>query len=303
MNNETEDVKYQEYKKRLLERKQMTEAKIQQEKEKYANIKESSIDQKEKRLEVAMTQISRQEHVLDSTLNRIEFSRPQNEEDISYRLRQYNEFPRKIEKLAPDDLPLRFHGCPIYTAKQIIQSGGLSSSVDRLGFESSYDTADQVSVTTKDTIRTTIKNYSSLGGDYYMPAGCVFVLLPKDKEDAKAGDSLLMRSVSFKEDPDRLFAIITTKENIDRVKEWSKENGVDTSKIHDFDGFITLLEQQKQISHTTDATVEKPHLKSTLTDLNTKVSAPILQPAPTLPKRPEIKPNIALDVKKRKKDR
>ena len=49
---------------------------------------------------------------------------------------------------------------------------------------------------------------------------------------------MLMENVSFKENPDRLFAIITSSENIENIKKWSQESGIDISKIHDFDGFI-----------------------------------------------------------------
>lgn len=174
----------------------------------------------------------------------MEFLRPADEKDMKYRLRQYEEFSKKMKDLLPNDLPLRFHGCPIYTTKHILESGEISSSVDRLGIETSYDTEGQVSVTTKDTLDTTIRGYTHLS-ESFLPAGCVFVLLPKDELDAKSGDSMLMGNVNFKEEPNRLYGIITTPENIERVIQWAKKSGIDASKIYDFDGFAKTFEKQK----------------------------------------------------------
>lgn len=163
-----------------------------------------------------------------------------------YRLRQYDEFSNNIKNMVSSNLPLRFHGCPIYTARQIISDGEISSSVDRLGVSTSYDVEDQVSVTTIDTVDTTVKGYAKLVGDYTLPAGCIFVLLPKDENDALAGQSMLMQNVDFKAEPERLIGIITTPENISIAKSWAQENGVDTSKICEYDNFIDLINQNNK---------------------------------------------------------
>ena len=52
-------------------------------------------------------------------------------------------------------------------------------------------------------------------------------------------------NVSFKENPERLYAIITTPENIERVTEWVENANMDVSKIHDFEGFIQEMGKQK----------------------------------------------------------
>lgn len=212
--------------------------------DKYNSIESSEIDKKEARLKIAQKTISSRKNALVQIEDQLEFLRPSDEKDMEYRLRQYDEFSKKMKDLIPENLPLRFHGCPIYTAKHIIESGEISSSVDRLGVETSYDTEGQISVTTKDTLDTTIQGYTHLS-ENFLPAGCVFVLLPKDERDAKAGDSMLMGNVNFQQEPNRLYGIITTPENIERVSQWAKLSGIDLSKIHDFDEFAKSFERQK----------------------------------------------------------
>ena len=106
----------------------------------------------------------------------------------------------------------------------------------------SYDSSGQISVTTSDTISTTINGYSGLlDNEYFLPAGCIFVVLPKDEEDAKAGNSMLMGNVNFKESPDRLVAIISTPENMNRIIYWTTENNIDSDKVFTYDGFVEYL--------------------------------------------------------------
>ena len=63
------------------------------------------------------------------------------------------------------------------------EDGEISSSVDRVGSSTSYDVSDQVSVTTKNTIETTVQGYAGLTGNYNLPAGCIFVILPQDENE------------------------------------------------------------------------------------------------------------------------
>lgn len=253
------DENYQKYKENLIRLKSQAEERLQQAIDEYNKDRElveassMSDDKKARRLQARLNIISTKKRALNNLSNQLEFVRPSTEEDKIYRLRQYDEFPQKIGNVVQDDLPLRFHGCSIYAARDIIHSGEISSSVDRLGIETSYDVEGQVSVTTKQTIETTIRGYTDLVGNYDMPAGCVFVLLPKDEYDAKAGEkSMLMQNVSFKDEPDRLVSIITTPENIDKVTDWSQECGIDVSKIYDFDGFIKSIEKNELIKVTSN---------------------------------------------------
>lgn len=235
--------RFQKKKQILIRNKELAEQRLLLAIDKYRKIEESDVDRKEDRLRIAKTAIATKKYVLQQINEQIEFSRPESEEDIAYRQRQYDEFPNLVKSIVPNDIPLRFHGCPINVAKHILKDGEISSSVDRLGITTSYDVEDQVSVTTKDTIETTVRGYAGLSGDYNMPSGCIFVVLPRDEVDAKAGDSMLMSNVSFKENPERLVSIITSLENLQRVSQWAQEAGIDVAKICDYDGFRNLLEK------------------------------------------------------------
>lgn len=258
--------KFQKRQEILIRNKDRLQENLQKAIDKYEEIAKSNVDQKEKRLKIAKNAISSRRYALSKVEEQLEFLRPANDKDMEYRLRQYNEFARQMKDLVPDDFPLRFHGCPIYTAKHILESGELSSSVDRLGVETSYDTAGQVSVTTKDSLDITIQGYTHLLDNSNLPAGCVFVLLPKDEIDAEAGDSLLMGNVDFKSEPDRLYGVITTPENVERISQWGKMYGIDLSdKVYDFDGFTRVFEKERQ------ANVLQSAVEATKTETRTDV--------------------------------
>lgn len=229
----------------LLKNKEIFEQKLKVAIEKYENLKVADIDKKEQRLEIAAKNVARRIYALEQIKDQISFLRPASKEDTEYRLRQYDEFSRRIRNCVPEDLPLRFHGCPIYTAKRIIESGELSSSADRLGIETSYDVAGQISVTTRDSLETTVQGYAGLNGNHELPAGCIFVLLPRDEFDAECGHSMLMNNVNIRKEPDRLYAIITTPENYEVLREWCKNNNIEESKVYDYDGFEMLFRKNK----------------------------------------------------------
>lgn len=214
--------------------------------DKYEEIVKNKTEKSQKKIEGEQRRIARMKYALQRETEIFSFLRPRTEKDMDYRLRQFKEFPKKVQETIPDNLYLLFHGTSICNAREIIKSGSLTSSVDRLGFETSYDVENQVSVTTKATLNITIDNYSDLTAeDGFLPAGCIFVLCAKDEKD---GSQLLTDNVHFKDEPDKLYAIVTTPENIRNVKEWMNSNGMESSKIHDFNSFINLLKQEKNYS-------------------------------------------------------
>ncbi len=191
------------------------------------------------RLRIAYTSVLIKEHALLQDKNRLEFLRKPDQEDIAYRLDVFENWPEKVAEKVPNDLPLRFHGCSIYAARAILVSGEVSSSVDRLGFETSHDVAGGISVTAAKDVRISTESYTGLSVENMcLPAGCIFVFLPKDEEDERAGNSFSMGNVSFKDDPGRLFSIITTPENLSRVTEWANAAGISSNKIEDFTSFL-----------------------------------------------------------------
>ena len=255
-----ESIEEYEKKKQVLEnqkeqlntRVQNAQAKYEKAVEEYNAIKDdNSVDAKQKRkaelkVEIELKNVQKRRYVLQRTIDRLSFLRPVSDEDKAYRLRQYNEFPKLINQNVPEDLHLCFHGCPIDAAMHIIEDGEISSSVDRIGAETSYDVSGQVSVTTKDNIYITVEGYSGLTEMEY-PAGCIFAIMPKDEDEIKSSESLLIGNVNFKENPERLYSIITTPENIERVSKWAEQSGIDLSKIHTYDDFIKSFDKDKKM--------------------------------------------------------
>ena len=160
-------------------------------------------------------------------------------EDIEYRIRQFEEFPSQIAKKIADDKMLCFHGTTIVGAKNIMRTGEISSGADRFGRSTSFDPPGKISVTNKDTIDTSVRQYMRLIDDFCYPAGCIFVISAKNKEEYQnLSSGWMIDNVSFKNEPERLVAVISTPENMGRLKQWENEGGIDTSKIMDFDSFI-----------------------------------------------------------------
>ncbi len=180
------------------------------------------------------------------------FIRPRTEADMAYRLRQDKEFAKNVQNAMPPKMNLLFHGTPIYNAEKIIAARGLMSSVDRLGFETSMDGGGQVSVTTNKTLNVTVEGYADLNAaEGYLPAGCIFAMKAKTPNE---GENLVTDNVDFNE-PDRLYAVITTPENLNRVRGWMQNAGLDASRVHDFDGFVDMLKKENTRNNAMFATV------------------------------------------------
>lgn len=149
---------------------------------------------------------------------------------------------------------MRFHGTPIYYAEQIIKSGNISSTADRYdGYIKSTDMKGEISASNIDTIDRTINYFSDMTSyQRSLPAGCIFALLPRDKEDAEYGHDM-MHSVDFRQNPEQLFGVFTTPENIDQVKDWMSESGFNNSFVYTFEKFIEVV---KEKSNMLDKTAE-----------------------------------------------
>ena len=193
-------------------------------------------------VDILRSGVSRGERAVARLENILAFLRPTSDADIDYRGRVMDQLGPAIRTAIPEGLPLRFHGAPIYTARDILKSGHISSSVDRLGYETSYDAAGQISATTAGTLETTLGSYTGLNEeDYCVPPGCIFVLLPATEEEASAGDSLLMNNVDFRQQPERLFAVLAAPEILGDVRQWAAHEGVDPGKVEEFFSFSENL--------------------------------------------------------------
>lgn len=179
--------------------------------------------------------IASYERGLRLSKGQLEFIRPANDADVAYRKRVYDELPGKIRDSIPANSPLRFHGSPIDRSRDIIASKAISSSVDREGISTSFDGGGGFSVTMPDKTETTIHDFTDILRDSCtVPAGCIFVLLPESEEDAEAGKRQIMGNVDFGEEPDRLVGIMTSPENLQKVRDWCGLSGFDPSLVGEF---------------------------------------------------------------------
>lgn len=195
----------------------------------------------------ARDKIYRWKHSLDEALLARRFIRPNSDEDIEYRRVQCETFESKLQSVLSTNLDLRFHGTPIYFAEQIIRQGSISSTADRYdGYIKSTDMIGEISASNRNSIGRTINFFSDMGSYYRsLPAGCIFAVFPKDKEDAEYGQDLL-HSVDFKTNPSRLFGIFTTPENIENVKSWMKEVGFNPDIVYTFEQFLQVVKIQSK---------------------------------------------------------
>lgn len=177
--------------------------------------------------------------------------REPDKDDILYRRRQEETFAKQIGNLCSDEDMLCFHGVrSIASVKYIFESGVLSSSVDRLGAQTSYDPPGIISATNKDTVATSVEEFMNLTNDFNYPASCLFVVRAKNAEEYNNLPSAWqIRNVDFSAEPERLVAVVTTPENISRVRDWANDAGVDTGKIMDFDAFIKTRKEMQNTSN------------------------------------------------------
>lgn len=117
------------------------------------------------------------------------------------------------------------------------------SQEDRLGINEIFDDAVQISVTTKDNLYITTQGFVNLTPNFNLPAGCIFVVTPKDLNDEESGRFMQMDNVRFKNDPDRLVAVISTPENLVSIQTWLNNSGFSSAKAIDYDGFVKSIDR------------------------------------------------------------
>lgn len=174
------------------------------------------------------------------------FKRPQIDWDMKYRRIQKATFAEKLAKIFPKSTPLCFHGTTIWNTQEILQSGNISAEIDRKGNgENVLNMPGKISVTTIKDLWWTVKEFADLANFDY-PAGCIFVLEAKsDKEFESAQNHKTIDNVDLFSHSARLKSIITTPENISRVKGWLKNSNVFVSPeiVVDYETFLKECER------------------------------------------------------------
>ncbi len=180
----------------------------------------------------------------------ISYKRERNKEDIRYRKIAISTFEKELKKGLSLDSDLCFHGTPIWNAKEIIKSGNISALIDRVGPQKDVlPMPGQINVSTINNLWFTIKYHSDLF-NYDYPAGCIFVIKPKDEQEIKSSrEKNVIGNVYFDKNPERLVAIITTPENIELVKTWIKEGKLLISPeiVVDYNQFIENVKTKTEL--------------------------------------------------------
>lgn len=175
--------------------------------------------------------------------------RPHNEEDLQERENIRNNYAKMVNEVIPDSEPVVFHGNNnIEVVEQIIKSGGLLTPEQRgVDFKSF---ATQIDVTSKTNIRVSLE-FADSSINSFMPYGALFVFLPKENEyenDLNTGESSEVfggvDGINFKTESDRFIGIITTEENLGRLKKCCDENGIDSNKIFSHEQFIEFCKSK-----------------------------------------------------------
>lgn len=211
----------------------------------------------------AYIEVQQCSYYYDMEKAKLKFIRPNNPIDISYRCTESREFCEQLRSVTSRDLDLRFHGTPIYFAEQIIKSGVISSSADRYdGYIHSTDPEGEFSVSDINTLDNTIVFHTDLSAyQNSLPCGCVFALFPADMEDEEYPG--LMMNVNLKQNPEQLFGIFTTPENIERVKSWMQESELDPEKVFTFEQFKKYVQEQSELINSGEE-----HVIPTVNDIN-----------------------------------
>lgn len=197
-----------------------------------------------------LQQIANKEKTLYLNESYIEFMRMPNENDMELRKKLLQEYPNEIRNIVPSLLPVAFHGTSnIGIVREIIKTHGLSNPIERGESFSSF--ASAIDVTSKSDIRVTCEFAES---NYpWLPYGAIFAFLPKPEEYEKVnnmnGTEVFggVDSVDFLKEPNRLLGIISTSENIDRIKEWCELYGLNKDRVVTHNGFIEVMKQLESL--------------------------------------------------------
>ncbi len=97
-------------------------------------------------------------------------------------------------------------------------------------------------VTLKENVQESVL-FANSDGNVCEPYGALFVFEAKENEYPcikQSGGMGMTNSIHFKEEPERLFSIITTNENVERLRKVALECGIDENKIMNHKDFIEM---------------------------------------------------------------
>ena len=153
--------------------------------------------------------------------------------ETEYRLRQLNEFQNNLLKKELTK-PLLFHGTKLDRVKSILQTGEIRS-----GRPYAYT---NIFATPPENVYWSVNGFADMRPDLHITAGAVFAVLaksPQEYDDAR--QTFEMEKINFKKDPKRLYAVISTPNNLEYIEKWAKQSDIITPTICDYDEFLRTL--------------------------------------------------------------
>ena len=190
--------------------------------------------------------IAELKRIIGKKQDKVSFMRPDNIDDLDIRESIKDNFAKKIDSIIPDGIPIVFHGRPnLGTIKKIIRDGGLTTPDER--GESFRSFATSIDVGTKKDLSTVLDFADPRIGSGF-PYGAIFAFYPSENEKQKVLETLGsevdggVESVSFRDNPERLMGIISTSENIQLLKSWCEEYGIDPNKVFTHEAFLIACE-------------------------------------------------------------
>ena len=179
-------------------------------------------------------------------LDKLRYLRPANSDDITYRERILKDFAFWGTENIPDDFQLIFHATTLANTERILNSGKVISGKDRWTIHTSSDDSGEISISTKDSLFISLAGHMDLTAqEGCLPAGCLFVFHTNKSEYKLAKKDQRVHNIYFRQKPEQLYAIVTSPENLKRVKWWMQKNNFLAEKVCDFESFKKKIEEDK----------------------------------------------------------
>ena len=177
-------------------------------------------------------------------LDKLKYLRPAKLDDIAYRKEVLKNFPYWAVQHIPEEFRLLFHATSLANTERILSSGKITSGKDRWTIRTSGDGTGEISISTKDSLFISLAGHSDLvAQEYFLPAGCLFVLQTDKQTYLSAQKNFHIPNVYLRKNPEQLYAVITTPENLSHVKWWMQQNYFSPDKVFDFNSFKNKIEE------------------------------------------------------------
>ena len=163
---------------------------------------------------------------IDEIENEINYMRDNDKEDLELRKRIKQDYSKLIKETIPDYAYVGFFGInSMSKIKELIETGIINQS--------------EINITYKDNIRISLEDADN-SITSYLPYGAIFAFMPDDVEERK--QRVDDRKINLKESKDKLYAIITTPENIERIQNWCLKSKISINKVLTHKDFLKKSE-------------------------------------------------------------